>query len=158
MGKITPEELVQNLQEFIQEDLNFDPPQARRFYTTNIFQRTLAHIVGWTPWGARMLRCTSAGELKTAPTTTGIENYLPNMGYATDAWVWSLILDEYASRFDFFVWDNPISVRFMLPTEAEGDAFEVSPGFYSVDIRSKRVKVKNKTEGQIARFQIIGWW
>ena len=158
MGKITPEELVQNVREFIQEDLDFDPPQSRRFYTTNIFQRTLAHIVGWTPWGARMLRCTSAGELKTAPTSTGIESYQAEKGAGADTYQ-NVTFEQMVSRIDIFVWDNPAQLRL----SKDGgltffDEFEVPPGFYSVDMRAVLCQIMNKTAGQMARYQVIGWW
>ena len=158
MAKITPEEQVQNIQEFIQEDLKFDPPQARRFFTTNIFQRTLAHLVGWTPWGSRMLRCTSTGELKTAPTTTGIESYGATPGTAGDDYE-AIPVGGNASRLDIFIWDNPAMIILQLTASAAwGGEFEVPVGFYSIDIRANYFRIKNKTAGQNARYQVIGWW
>ena len=158
MAKITPEELVQDVREFIQEDLNFDPPQSRHFYTTNIFQRTLAHIVGWTPWGARMLRCTTAGELKTAPTTTGIENYKLYRGDGTDTWLVFTWEGNVAARMDIFVWGNPLKIELSVDGITYLQEIEVDPGFYSIDVRTRGGRFVNWTIGQNARYQIIGWW
>ena len=158
MAEITPEERVQKVKAHLQEDLDFEPEQVRNFYTTNIFGRVFAHLVGWTGKKARMLRCTAAGELKTAPTTTGIERYLRSAGEGPDPWATPLVMEDYASRFDIFIWDNPVNIRFETPEGGWGSPIEVPVGFYSVDVRSHSMQLQNKTAGQNARYQLIGWW
>ena len=158
MAEITPEERVQKVKAHLLEDLEFEPEGVRNFFVTNIFGRVFAHLVGWTGKKARMLRCTSAGELKTAPTSTGIEKYTRVSGEASDAWVGPYDFEPEVSRIDTFVWDNPMEIKFVITPGVDGVDIEVPVGFYSVDLRSTGFKVKNKTAGQNARYQVVGWW
>ena len=158
MPEITVEERIQNIEEFLLEDLKFDPSQVRRFYTDNVFRRTLAHIVGWTGIGAKMLRCTAAGELKTAPTSTGIEHNDTKSGDAPDTYGAMTSFSSVASRLDIFIWDNPILfVRYIDETHFD-PGIEVPAGFYSIDAVTYGFILKNKTSGQTARYQIVAWW
>ena len=158
MAKITPEELVQNVEEFLLEDLKFDPPQVRRFYTSNIFSRTFSHIVGWTGRRARMLRCTEAGELKTAPTSTGIETNDSKPGNAPDDYAGMITFDQVASRLDIFIWNNPAIIKRSLDGLTYQDEIEVPAGFYSVDAVTVGFDIKNESAGAVARYQVVGWW
>ena len=158
MAKITPEELVQNVQEFIQEDLKFDPPQSRRFFTTNIFQRTLAHIVGWTPWGSRMLRCTSAGELKTAPTTTGIEDYAVIRSTQSTTWSADKEFGVVVSRVDIFISVADAEIELIKADKTWGALLQIPVGFYSIDFRCAGFHIRAKEAGTSTSYQLIGWW
>lgn len=158
MAEVTPEERVQKVKADLLENLDFEPSQVRQFFTTNIFGRALAHLVGYTGTKSKMLRCTSAGELKTAPTTTGIEMYEVSSGTAADAWSGAYAFAEIASRIDIFVWDNPLDIQIWKATETWGSAIEVPVGFYSVEIRVPKFRIKNHNAGSDARYQIIGWW
>jgi len=158
MPEITPEEQVQKVKSRLLEDLEFEPEQVVNFYTRNIFQRALAHIVGWTGKKALMLRCTSAGELKTAPTTTGIEHYEVRAGTATDTITGVTPWPEWASRVDIFVWDSPLSIQIYIPPGVYEQLIEVPPGFYSVDVVHKAFNLKNTNPGANARYQLVGWW
>ena len=157
MGEVTPEERVQKVKANLLEDLDFEPEKIRNFYTTTIFGRALAHIVGWTGKKALMLRCTSAGELKTAPTSTGIEKYSVKPVEGADDWQgWDFDLGV-VSRVDIFLFENTAEVRFKDSDGIVGDIFELPEGFYSVDMRTPSIQMKNKTAGQNIRGQVIGW-
>ena len=158
MAEITPEERVQKVKAHLLEDLEFEPEQVRNFYTTNIFGRALAHLVGWTGTKARMLRCTAAGELKVAPTSTGIEHHDTGSGSGPDAWGGTKYFDQIASRVDIFVWDNPLLIRRTPIVGTWEDEIEVPVGFYSIDAVTAGYQIQNKTEGQVARYQVVGWW
>ena len=158
MPEITPEERVQKVKSRLLEDLEFEPEQVVNFYTRNIFQRALAHLVGWTGLSSKMLRCTEAGELKTAPTSTGIEHNGTFEGTATDDYGMGLNFDQVASRLDIFVWDNAMRLRRYNPMGVPHDTIEIPVGFYSIDAVTCTVQVKNETPGQNARWQIVGWW
>jgi len=158
MAEITPEERVQKVKAHLLEDLEFEPEQVRNFYTSNIFGRAFAHLVGWTGKKARMLRCTAAGELKTAPTTTGIESYTVTDASATDGILKFFFSGAVVSRVDIFIWDNPALVMLSLDGTTYGAEIEVPAGFYSVECRALKFGIRNKTAGQTARYQIVGWW
>ena len=158
MPEITPEEQAQKVKSRLLEDLEFEPEQVVNFYTRNIFQRALAHLVGWTGRASKILRCTEAGELKTAPTTTGIEHEKTWPGTAGDDWSESKHFNVVVSRVDMFIWDNPAEIRFYCLGLPIGNPIEVPVGFYSIDCRCEYFLIKNKTAGQNVRYQVIGWW
>lgn len=158
MAEITPEERVQKVKADLLEDLGFEPEKVRNFFVSNIFTRTLAHLVGWTGKKARLLRCTSAGELKTAPTSTGIEYHDTKAGDAPDDYDSVIAFDQVASRLDVFIFDNPAYLKRYLTAESDLDEIEVPVGFYSVDAVTYGFKIKNKTALSVARYQVVGWW
>ena len=158
MAEIVPEEQVQKVKSRILEDLEFEPEQVVNFYTRNIFQRALAHLVGWTGRASKMLRCTEAGELKTAPTSTGIEHNDTKKGNAPDDYAGMITFDQVASRLDIFIWDNPALFKRSLDGSTYEDAIEIPVGFYSVDAVTAGFTIQNETEFSVARYQVVGWW
>jgi len=67
-GETQEQEIVEN--RFL-ENLTLLPAQVRKWFTNNIVQRTLAHLVGWTGEKAVMLKCLSDGTLKVTTAATG---------------------------------------------------------------------------------------
>ena len=158
MAEITPEERVQKIKEHLFEDLDFEPGRVRNFFVSNIFSRVFSHLVGWTGKRARMLRCTQAGELKTAPTSTGIEHNDVKAGNAPDTYGSAIEFDQVASRLDVFIFDNPATFKRSLDGTTFEDEIEVPAGFYSVDCVTHSFNIQNKTGGSVARYQVVGWW
>ena len=158
MPEITPEERIQKVKEHLLEDLDFEPERVRNFFTSNIFTRAFSHLVGWTGKKARMLRCTEAGELKTAPTSTGIEYHDTRSGDAPNEYAGVITFDQVASRLDVFIFDNPVYFKRYLTAESDFDDIEVPVGFYSIDAVTYGFEIKNKTGTSQARYQVIGWW
>ncbi|MBA7571306.1 hypothetical protein ES708_13065 [subsurface metagenome] len=105
-----------------------------------------------------MLRCTQAGELKTAPTSTGIEYNDVKSGNAPNEYDSVIEFDQVASRLDVFIFDNPAYIKRYLVAGSDFDEIEVPAGFYSVDAVTYGFKIKNKTADLVARYQVIGWW
>ncbi|MBA7550806.1 hypothetical protein ES705_43331 [subsurface metagenome] len=158
MPEITPEERVQKVKEHLLEDLEFEPERVRNFFVSNIFSRVFSHLVGWTGKRARLLRCTQAGELKTAPTSTGIEYHDTKSGNAPDEYDAVIEFDQVASRLDIFIFDNPAYIKRYLVAGSDFDDIEVPVGFYSIDAVTYGFQIKNKTPTSVARYQVIGWW
>ncbi|MBA7521501.1 hypothetical protein ES705_13608 [subsurface metagenome] len=158
MPEITPVERVQKIKEHLLEDFDFEPERVRNFFVSNIFTRVFSHLVGWTGKRARMLRCTQAGELKTAPTSTGIEYNDVKSGNAPNEYDSVIEFDSIVSRLDVFIFDNPAYIKRYLVAGSDFDEIEVPAGFYSVDAVTYGFKIKNKTADSIARYQVIGWW
>ena len=158
MAEITPEERVQKIKAQLGEDLAFEPERVRNFFTSNIFTRTLAHLVGWTGKRAKLLRCTQAGELKTAPTSTGIEHNDVKSGDAPDDYAAAIEFDQVASRLDVLIFDSPAMFKRSLDGSVFEDEIEVPVGFYSVDCVTHSFNIKNKTPLSVARYQVVGWW
>lgn len=64
--------VLQRIEEEVGDEVNVIPTHVRRYGVNNIFQRTFAHLFGWTDAGKPMkLACTSAGWLKVAASTGG---------------------------------------------------------------------------------------
>ena len=158
MAEIVPEEQVQKVKSRLLEDLDFEPEQVVNFYTRNIFQRALAHLVGWTGLSSKMLRCTEGGILKTAPTATGLEHNDTKKGNAPDDYAGMITFDQVAARLDIFIFDNPAIIKRSLDGIVYEDEIEVPAGFYSVDVVTVGFDIKNETAASVARYQIIGWW
>ena len=158
MAEITPEERVQKVKAHLPEDLEFEPEVVRNFFVTNIFSRVFSHLVGWTGKRAKMLRCTQAGELKTAPTSTGIEYHDTKSGDAPNNYDAVIEFDQLVSRLDIFIFDNPAYIKRFLVAESDFDDIEVPVGFYSLDAVTYGFKIKNKTADAVARYQVVGWW
>ena len=158
MPEITPEERIQKVKEHLLEDLDFEPERVRNFFTSNIFSRAFSHLVGWTGKKARMLRCTEAGELKTAPTSTGIEHNDVKSGDAPNSYGSAIEFDQIASRLDIFIWDYPVMFKRSLDGGPPDDEFEIPVGFYSLDCVTHSFYIKNETSTSQARYQVIGWW
>ncbi|MBA7711890.1 hypothetical protein ES703_120857 [subsurface metagenome] len=68
-GEIEEQEIIEN--RFL-EDLKFVKTQVKKWFVTNIFQRTLAHLVGWTGTHSKMIRCTSDGRLRVTTEVIGV--------------------------------------------------------------------------------------
>lgn len=158
MAELTPVERVQKIKEHLLEDFDFEPERVRNFFVSNIFSRVFSHLVGWTGKRARMLRCTEAGELKTAPTSTGIEYNDVKSGNAPNDYDSLIEFDQTVSRLDIFIFDNPAYIKRYLVAGSDFDEIEVPAGFYSVDAVTYAFKIKNKTADSVARYQVIGWW
>jgi len=132
-----------------------------RFYLTNAAQagKTITLAIGVESESFEIFDVGKALEI-TGPveTITGIEDYQVVAGNAEDDWGVGTSFTEIVCRIDFFIWDNPAQIRILDVQSIMGPIFEVSIGFYSIDCRAKGFYIKNKTAGQIARFQVIGWW
>lgn len=153
------EEMIQHIREKLLEDMDFDPKQVRRFFVSNIFTRTFAHLVAWTGTRAKRLLCTGAGILKVAPLGTGFEHNETHTGTGADDPGDEWQFTETCSRVDVFVFDNPAMVRRKIEGGIWEDWFEVpASGFYSFDCTTDWINIKNKTAAANARYSINGWW
>lgn len=131
-----------------------------RFYLTNIAQaaKTITLAIGVESDSFEIFDVGKALEITgSIKTTTAIEAYTVKAENALDSETVYQWVGFYVSRLDIFVWDNPLIIQFWLPLEAFGQEIEIPVGFYSVDIRTNSIQYKNKTAGQTARFQVIGW-
>lgn len=157
---IIPEEEHQHIRERrLIEDYPYDPPYVKRFFISNIFSRVFAHLIGWTGAKAIKLKCTSAGELKVATTTTGFEHNDTKIGNAPDSYGTALAFDQVASRVDVRIWDNAAIIKRSVDGVTYDDEIEVPANtLYSFDCSTHSINIKNKTATQVARYSISGWF
>ena len=141
------------------ENYTYEPKHVRRFFVSNIFQRVLAHILGWSEDGARRLICTTAGILKVATTGAGFEHNDTKTGNAPDAYGAAIVFDSVCSRVDIFISTNSAIIKRSADGSTYDDEIEITSGtFYSFDCVTHSINIKNKTAGQVAVYKIIGWY
>lgn len=141
------------------ENIPFDPASVRRFYVDNVFQRSLAHGLGYDGIQSQLLRCTTGGIQKVAPVGTGFEYNDVWSGNAPDAYGTAKTFDSIASRVDIFTWDFACLIKRSLDGTVYQDEFEIPANFhYSYDGTTHSINIKNATPGNVCRYSIIGWW
>ena len=156
-------EVKQEIQNIIDNDLvenlTFDAKQPRRFYTDNIFQRALAHIIARSDTGAVLLRATTAGELKVATVGAGYEHNDTKTGNAPDTYGTALAFDQQVSRIDIWIYDNPCYIKRTNDGVTYDDQIELPSGsVYNFDASTHSINIVNKSAGNVARYVIVGWY
>ena len=141
------------------EDLVLDPPQVPWIFLDNIITRVLARMVGQGPYGPVVAKCTEDGSLAVVARGGAFSRYLVKEGNATDAGV-EVDLGAKVSRIDIFTYDNAAIYKLARDEViALGDEIELfKDSFYSLDVYTRRIWVKNKTPGLTARYRFIGWY
>ena len=140
------------------ENLEADPPQPRRFFTNNIFTRTLAHLFGKGLQQSIALSCTEAGALKTAPIGSGFQTYdtWDALLYAPSTIV--LTPTSVASRVDLWIENNNASVRHSYDGVSFGDWFCVEANsFYSFDATTGSIEIKDESGIADVTYRCIMW-
>jgi len=145
---------------FLEEDMTFVPETARRFFVSNLIQRTLATLVGWTGLRFRRLRCTAAGVLKTAPVGAGFEWNDTKTGVTAATWSARIAFDEPVSRIDIRVWAGDIDIQFESPLQTWMDTITIPAGmFRSIDLATPAFRVRNAGGGATSgNYEIVGYW
>lgn len=142
------------------ENISCDPEFVRRFYASNVFQRTLAHIIAEADSGAIKLKATEAGALHVASAGTSyshndtVAKFTVADAYAEKAFA------QVCSRVDITVWTFAVIVkRNALSGGSYEDEIEIPAGVtYSFDCDTYNVSVKNQNAGDDASCQIVGWY
>lgn len=157
---IVVEEKYQNIREdYFQENIQFDPKHLQRFFTSNVIRRTISHSFVWTGKLWVRQKGTSAGAIVTAPIGTGFEHNDRYTGNAPDAYGTAIAFDSIASRVDLWIWDKAALIKRSVDGVLFEDEIELSAdSFYSFDCSTHSINIKNKTGGQTARYQIVGWY
>jgi len=154
---VEEEQIIQ--ENFLIEDLRFQPEQIHQWYVNNILTRGLSHLVGWTGRASKMLRCTAGGVLKTAPTGVGIERNDTLRVSTMDTW-WEGEFAETVSRVDIFnLGANDADIAFLNPYGVYDDLIQVPAGMmYSVDRVTQKIRLRSSVSGQSTLMQVVGWW
>ena len=153
--------IIQKLDEFSlpEKDVSFIPKTIRNFFIENIIKRAFVYLFGYDGHKFVRLKCTSAGALKTAPLGTGFEHNDTKKGTASDDYGSDILFDSIVSRVDVFIWDNDAIIKRINADGNYEDEIEIPAGtMYSFDCSTKGFNIKNKTAGQNARYQVVGWY
>ncbi len=157
MASVT-EEIQEIKTDSPQENFSFVPKYAKRFFVSNIFTRSVSHIVGYFGNIALRLQCTAAGVLRVAPETTAHSVNDTFIGNAPDAYGTSIDLSVISSAIDIFIWDNSVYVKRSVDGVTYDDEIEIpANSAYTLDATTRYILIKNKTAGNVGRYQIISW-
>jgi len=140
-------------------DFSPGPSQVRRWFTSNVIQAIWGVLFGWTGNKVKPISVTDAGWIRVAASSVPFEHNSNHAGSAGDTWGGDLTFPKIVSRLDVFAWDNPL--LFQRAAEAgvyEGEIEIPANAMYSFDCTTEKVRVKNKSAGNVARYQIIGWY
>lgn len=141
------------------EELSPNPSQVRRWFTNNILQGIWGLLFGWTGRKIKPVAVTDAGWLKVAASSVPLEHMQVFSGTASDIWSGELVFVNTVSRIDVFVWDYDLTVQRAYPGGVYEAEFVVPANtMYSFDVITEKMRVKNATAGQVARYQIVGWY
>lgn len=79
-------------------------------------------------------------------------------GDAPDVYATDIAFAQKVMRLDIFIWDNDALFKRSPDGITMDPETEIPQGFYSVDAETKSFNVQNKSSGQTARYQVVGWY
>lgn len=136
-------------------------PATPYFRTNNFIQNTLARLVGWYPsqedW--RRIIIDAQGRLEVSTIQASYDAQDVKTGNAPDVYGAAIAFDDIAKRLDIFIWDFPVKIMLSIDGIATHDEIEVpADTIINLDATTHSFLIKNKTAGQVGRYQLIGWW
>ena len=152
------EEWTQRIDAKMLEDLIMYPSQIPAFYTTNIIQRALAHLVAYTEDDDPIrVRATEEGLLKVSAYPAVYEDYDVFEGTAMDDYdpTTTYEFDKSYNRFDIFLEGGDVFISFKKANDVWGKDIPLPEGYHSIDFSGKGIKIKNKEAGVSVRYYII---
>lgn len=157
---INVEEEFQNLiANWLRVNIDADPKQVSRFFISNIFQHTIAHVVGRGPESSIPIEATSAGELKVAAVGVGLESYDYTAHTAVDDNAIDVTFAEVVSSIDLIVEDQNAEVRFSSNGTTWLDWFTLKAGeAFKRDIVINKLEIKNTGAGLNHVARIWGYY
>ena len=154
------EELIQEIKVKMEEPLAKDPRNLRHFFTSNFFQRTLSHLFGRTIRGeVKAIRVADDGTVFVTPYGGAFDQYEVYTGTTADDYTPPNTheFDEAVKRVDLLIEDADVIVAFMNPAAQWMDNMIIKQGFWSFDVLTKGIKLKSRTSGSPASYQIVAW-
>lgn len=158
-----PIDVIKTSQNIVSPDFNdeltYDPPKPRRFFTDNVIGRVLSYGLLFDGTLFRLARCSSAGYQKVVTTATVFETNDTKQGNAPNSYGTALAFDSIAQRVDIWIYDYPVLIKRTKDGVTYQDEIEIpANSTYSFDGSTHSVNIVNKVSGQVARYQIVGWW
>jgi len=157
---ITPSEIhtiLHTLNQYtnIEDILN----QLTNYYVSNILQFVFSVMVARSNAGFTLLKCTEDGALHTAPASSVRDAYEVFTGAGSDAFVESSFAQQ-VDVVDIFTYDKASIVKYSRDlVAAYGSEIKLfTDSFYTVNVKTQRVSIKNATAGENAAFYLVGWY
>lgn len=153
-------EQIQDLKENLKvQDIDTEPVDVERYYTTNIFQKCFSFLVGWTGEVYRRLKCNDAGTLQVSATGETFDNIEVQSGTAADAYGADKDFGVIVDKFEVTTWDNPLVIKLSNDGVNYSDEIEIPANYDKPIERTCRyIDFKNKNAGNNSRFQFTGYY
>ena len=142
----------------LQPDLEFRLNRFTKFFVTNIFDRALSYLVGWTGNAAKMLQCTSGGILKVTSSGTIYENNDTKTGTSTNTYTSVGSFDFTASKVEIWIYTNDI----LFKRSSDGTTFDdeiiiEKGGYYEFEASTADIEIKSRVSSVHSTFQVVIW-
>jgi hypothetical protein len=161
MPGVTPEEIHQEVVEQLNEGISLDPQYIQKFFVSNILSRIMAYLFGWDYIANRpvKLQCSSDGLLKVQATAGVNEHNITFSGNAPDTYGTPLDFGRIVRTVDVAISNYDAVMCRSLDNVVYDDEFTVFKDMiYSFDCNTRYIKIKNRTAGSVAVYQIVGWY
>jgi len=155
------ESIIRLDSDLLPEEFNPNPSQVRRWFTRNILQGVWGILFGWTEKKPIALKARSDGVLVVADVGAGFETYEVFKGSALDNYDVSTTFEpkEKGARWDILIKSYDAVVSFKDKTGLLWlPDMEIPVGFHSIDFVSSSIRIKNKTAGNNAVFEIVTYY
>ena len=139
-----------------EQGLELEPEFIEESEVDTFFSRALAHLVGMVGNRSIMIRATTDGRLKVAAAGTSMEIYDVETGIAADAFNAG---DPFEQANAIYVTDILVEtfnslIAFRNAAGVWGDEKIVNVGFMSVDLIHYGIRIRNRTGGSNAVYEI----
>jgi len=135
--------------------LILEPEHVLESEVATDFIRSLAHIVGQSPGGSVVLRCSTAGDLRVATVGTAFELYEVENGNAPDAYDAPNTF-EYADAVymtDCLIETFGATISFRDEGGLWGDGKALPVGFYSFDFLHYGIRIQNRVALSVSVYE-----
>ena len=129
-----------------------------KWFISNIFDRSLAYLVGWTGTSAKMLLCTSAGLLRVSAQANAFESYDTKSGTTANAYSANIEPDSVATKMEIWTNTNGLTIKI----SQDGSIFDdeivlAANSYWSADCTIEAVQVKSTVTDNHATYQLLFW-
>lgn len=141
------------------EGLKTRPSRIRQWFTNNIIRRMFAYPLIYDGVHFKLQRATKEGVTLVAPVGGGLNATLKRAGSSTDSYAGDYFGELVADQIMVTVWDKPIYFRTSWDRINWGAIIELNADtIYCFDLAVQEFKLKSKTAGQHARYEVIGFF
>jgi len=130
-----------------------------QLFVDNIIRRVQAILIAKSRADFKTLGCTEDGSLWVSWGRTALDAVGVFEGDAPDDYT-TLEFTNIPDIVDIWIYDNTALLKFQTEAATSFANLELemwASCFYSIPARIKKIQIKNKTAGSVARYKILGW-
>lgn len=152
-----PEEIQSVEENHFIEDLSFSPAQTKNFSVSNMVQRSLSHLVGFTAEKvSKVLKCTSNGILQVVYSGSGNEHNETFTG--TTAAAYGLPIKPVLQANKVCIWTSSNSMyfkRYNSLLSYDDEILLEKDSYFEFECVTSQMNVKDGVAGSHATYQIV---